>query len=116
MDAFKFLKRHLGLGNGDLMLLYAFKHDWVITAPDARDDLPINHAHTYYILNSFSVKGMCRKEKPPEAKRYHFIFNGKSKSIVEHIFNEKILPHMELPPDEFKDCTDLELQPAIRMS
>jgi len=118
MKAIQFLKEYVGLHNGDLLFLLAFKHDWRLTSKIVSKEMGIAQNHAYNLLESFRTHGYCRKEKfyidekdhiPGRRDRNLYIFNDTAKKIVKKIFEKKILPKIPLTPKEFKKAYKLRL-------
>jgi len=118
METFRFLKEFVGLGNGDLILLLAFKKDWRLTIRDCMDNLGLQHAHAYRILETFNAKGICKKviikkrgnrDMGTGRKINVYIFNNGGAKIVEKIFEKKILPKIPLTPKDFKKAKEIDL-------
>lgn len=112
------MERIVGLGNGDLILLLAFKNNWKLKIRDCVDNLKLRHAHAWRILETFKAKGICRKEIIKKTgngnikggRRINvYIFNDKAVSIVGYIFNKKILPKIPLTPEDFLKADELYL-------
>jgi len=118
MKAIQFLKEYVGLHNGDLLFLLAFKYNWELTSKIVSAEMGIAQNHAYNLLESFRTHGYCKKEKifvsekdriPGRRDRNLYIFNDTAKKIVKKIFEKKIQPKIPLTPEEFKTADELNL-------
>jgi len=109
MDAFEFLKKYCPVGNGDLILLYAFKNNWMTTAPEVAKRIKIRPDHARRILNTMKATGFCTRIKVDNKRAMVYRFNGKGKSSVKRIFNKKIMPYVNLTPEEFLRVEEIDI-------
>lgn len=115
---FEFLKNYSGLGNGDLILLLAFRKGWKLKIRDCVENLGLRDAHAWRILETFRAKGICKKTRikvviPGIKKRRDYvntyIFNNKAFKMVERIFEKKILPKVPITREDFLNKDEVHL-------
>lgn len=62
MDVFEFTKKkYCPIGNGDLILLYAFKNNWETTVPDVMKKFGLKNGHAHRILRVMEANGYCKR-------------------------------------------------------
>ena len=114
MDVFEFIKKYCPVGNGDLILLLAFKNGWKITASDASKKLNLDLSHACRILRKMMDAGFCKRRKPDGKKSYVYEFNGSGKYLIKRIFERKITPYVDMTPEEFLKIEEVEI--ALKFS
>ena len=114
MDVLEFIKRSCPVGNGDLIILYAFKKGWKVTAPETAKRLGLRPEHVRRILNTMKSAGFCRSYKVEEKRAKIYEFNGKRKYLIKGIFEKKIMPYVNITPEEFLKIEEVEV--ALKFS
>ena len=109
MDVFKFLKSYCPIGNGDLIFLYAFKRNWKFKTPELCKRIGIKANHANKILRVMEAKGYCKRYYEDNKLTLTWEFNGEAKKVVKRIFERKILPYVNITPEEFLNIEEVEI-------
>ena len=109
MDVFEFIKKYCPVGNGDLIILYAFKKGWKITTIEIKERLKLSYNHAYNILKKMETAGFCKCIKRVGKQADIYEFNGSGKYLIKRIFERKIMPYVNITPEEFLNIEEVEI-------
>ena len=109
METLEFIKKYCPVGNGDLILLLAFKNKGKVTTTDVEKRLKLSKSHANRILRKMEAAGFCRREKIKSSPAYLYVFNNSLLYLIKRIFERKIMPYVPLTPEKFLETEEIEI-------
>lgn len=106
------LSNKLGLTRSETRVIKLFKNYEIQTAINLAHQLSLTKSRITYLINSLTSKGLVRSEIDDKDRRFHrLILTPKGKRVLKEI-NDLVLKSCM---NDFKNCTEDELQELIRL-